>query len=181
MNRRRALAAGCACGAAVFTRLAGAQAWTAPARFTRPQPESDEAGIWAMTEREETRLKRSPFIVRDARLQGYVQDIACRLAGDHCPDIRVYVVRTPEFNASMAPNGMMQLCTGLMLRMENEAQLAAVMAHEIGHYLERHMIDRLRDTRDRAALARFIGLFGIVGSIGSAAVIATGFAYSRDQ
>src|SRR5688572_22949816 len=181
MNRRRLLVAGCACGAALCARFAGAQTWTPPARFARPQLDSDEAGMWSMMDREETRLKRSPFLVRDAKLQAYLQDIACWLAGDHCPDIRVHLVRAPEFNASMSPNGMMQLCTGLMLRMENEAQLAAVMAHEIGHYVERHMVDRLRDTKDRAALARFVGIFGIVGRIGSAAVVASGFAYSRDQ
>lgn len=134
-----------------------------------------------MMDRQETRLQRSPFAIRDAELRDYVQGIACRLGGAHCPDIRVHLVRTPFFNASMAPNGMMQVWTGLMLRMDNEAQLAAVLGHEIGHYLERHGVDRLRDVKSRSAFAQFVGAFGLVGAIGQIAALAGAFSYSRDQ
>ena len=103
-----------------------------------------------MMDREESRLRLSPFTLRDAQFTAYIQDIACRLGGEHCPDIRVYLMRTPFFNASMAPNGMMQVWTGLLLRVENEAQLAAVLGHEIGHYVARHSVDQLRE----AALAQ---------------------------
>ncbi len=152
-----------------------------PARFARPEADTDEGGLWAMMDRQETRLQRSPFAIRDAELRDYVQGIACRLGGAHCPDIRVYLVRTPFFNASMAPNGMMQVWTGLMLRMDNEAQLAAVLGHEIGHYLERHGVDRLRDVKSRTAFAQFVGVFGLVGAIGQIAALAGAFSYSRDQ
>jgi len=134
-----------------------------------------------MMDREETRLRRSPFRMRDAALQDYVQGIACRLGADHCPDIRVYLVRTPLFNANMAPNGMMQVWTGLMLRVDNEAQLAAVLGHEIGHYLERHSVEGLRDAKSRAAFGSFMGMFGVVGAVGVLATLAGAFAYSRDH
>ena len=150
-------------------------------RFVRPALETDEGGLWGMMDREETRLRRSPFTVRDPQLSQYLQDLVCRLAGDHCPDIRVHVVRTPLFNATMAPNGMMQVWTGLLLRAENEAQLAAVLGHEIGHYLERHTLERLRDLRSRAAFAQFIGMFGLVGAIGQLGALAGAFAFSRDH
>lgn len=162
-------------------RLAYAQAWAAPARFARPELATDEGGLWSMMDREETRLRRSPFALRDPALSAYVQDIVCRLAGDHCPDLRVHLVRTPVFNANIAPNGMMQIWTGLLLRMENEAQLAAVIGHEIGHYLERHMVERLRDARDRTAFGQFLGAFGLVGAIGQIVLLAGALAYSRDQ
>ena len=108
-------------------------------RFARPALETDEGGLWGMMDREETRLRRSPFVVRDAELNKYLQDLVCRLGGDHCPDIRVHVVRTPLFNATMAPNGMMQVWTGLLLRAENEAQLAAILGHEIGPVSYTHL------------------------------------------
>ena len=181
MNRRRFLAGTCGCGIALAARGAYAQGWTAPARFMRPQLDSDEGGLWAMMDREETRLRRSPFTLRDPRLQTYVQDIACRLAGAHCPDLRVHIVRTPLFNANMAPNGMMQVWTGLMLRMENEAQLAAVIGHEIGHYVERHMVERLRDIKDRTAFGQFLRLFGMVGAVGQVMVVASALAYTREH
>jgi len=181
VKRRRFLAAGCAACAA-FAGLARAQEkWEMPARLARPDPSSDEGGLWSMMDRQETRLRRSPFALRDAKLQSYVQDIACRLAGAHCPDIRVHLVRTPLFNASMAPNGMMQVWTGLMLRVDNEAQLAAVLGHEIGHYVQRHSIERLRDAKARSAFGTFIGLFGVVGALGQIGMLAGQFAYGREH
>jgi predicted Zn-dependent protease len=146
-----------------------------------PMPRATKAGLWGMMDREETRLRRSPFNLRDPQLQGYIQDIACRLGGEHCADIRVYLMRTPFFNASMAPNGMMQVWTGLLLRVENEAQLAAVLGHEIGHYLARHSIERLRAARSNMAAAQIMGLFGVVGLVGQLGVAASMMAYSRDN
>lgn len=181
MKRRAFLRAGCACGAVVLPALARAQEWEFPPRFTRPDTASDEGGLWALMDREETRLRRSPFNLRDAKLRAYVQDIACRLGGSHCPDIRVHLMRTPWFNASMAPNGMMQVWSGLMLRVDNEAQLAAVLGHEIGHYLARHSVERLRDAKSRAAFSQLLVLVGPIGMIGQAGMVAGMFAYSREH
>ncbi len=150
-------------------------------RLARPTLDTDEGGLWALMDREETRLRRSPFALRDKALSGYLEQLVCRLGGEHCRDVRVHVVRTPVFNATMAPNGMMQVWTGLLLRVENEAQLAAVLGHEIGHYLERHQLERLRDAKDRAAAGQVLGLFGLAGAVASMAVIASAFAFSREQ
>jgi beta-barrel assembly-enhancing protease len=188
MKRRRWLRWGCA-HCMTLAGLAQAQApasspaagWTSPPRFTRPDLATDEGGLWALMDREEQRLRRSPFRVRDEALNGYLTDLACRLGSSHCPDIRVYAIRAPWFNASMAPNGMMQVWTGLLLRVENEAQLASVIGHEIGHYLQRHTIERLRDLRARSAFGTFLSLFGVVGAIGAIANMAAALAFSRDQ
>lgn len=184
MKRRQLLAAGCAHCAAMWPVASWAQSadsWTMPERFAKPDLGTDEGGLWAMMDREETRLRRSPFIIRDPSLREYLQGIACKMGGSHCPDVRVYPVRTPFFNASMAPNGMMQVWSGLLLRVENEAQLAAVIGHEMGHYLRRHLLDRLRDLKARSAFATFIGAFGMVGLVGQLATIAGALAFSRDQ
>ena len=182
MRRRTFLSGGCACGALLGGSLAHAQsAWAPPARFSRPDLATDEGGLWSMMDREETRLRRSPFVLRDADLSAYVQDMACRMAGEHCPDIRVMLVRTPHFNASMAPNGLMQVWTGLLLRVENEAQLAAILGHEIGHYLSRHSLQRLRDAKAASAAGTFLALFGLAGAVGQLALAAGMHAYSRDQ
>ena len=183
MNRRGFLAFGCACGALLRPGLSrGDEAeWKPPPRFARPDIASDEGGLWALMDREETRLRRSPFRIKDRGLNDYVQGIACRLGGEHCPDIRVYLVHTPWFNASMAPNGMMQVWSGLMLRADNEAQLAAVLGHEIGHYVARHSVDQLRDAKSRSAFASFLGMVPIVGPVGGLGVLGAGFSYTRDN
>ena len=183
MNRRGFIAAGGACCALAAVGAQGQEqdSWRAPARFARPDIASDEGGLWAMMDREERNLRRSPFVIQDRNLNEYLQGIACKLAGEHCPDMRVHVVNTPLFNANMAPNGMMQVWSGLLLRMENEAQVAAVIGHEIGHYLEKHSLERLRDAKSASAFAQFMGLLGPVGALGQLAVLAGMFSYSRDQ
>ncbi|HET7765188.1 MAG TPA: M48 family metallopeptidase [Burkholderiales bacterium] len=183
MNRRGFLALGCACGALLRPGLSRGDGagWKPPPRFARPDIASDEGGLWALMDREETRLRRSPFRIKDRGLNDYIQGIACRLGGEHCPDIRVYLVRTPWFNASMAPNGMMQVWSGLMLRADNEAQLAAVLGHEIGHYLARHSVDQLRDAKSRTAFASVLGVVPGVGALAGLGVLGAGFSYTRDH
>jgi predicted Zn-dependent protease len=93
----------------------------------------------------------------------------------------------PYFNASMAPNGVMQVWTGLLLRTRNEAQLAAVLGHELGHYLRRHTLHRWRDAKSTTAALIFFQIGAAIGGIPAAGQIArlialgaiTGF--SRDQ
>ncbi len=185
IGRRRLLQAGCAHCALVAVGAGAApvdESWTMPARFARPDLSSDEGGLWAMMDREETRLRRSAFVYRDAALREYLSGIACRLGGAHCADVRVYAVRTPWFNASMAPNGMLQVWSGLLLRMENEAQLAGVIGHEIGHYLQRHSVERLRDAKSRSAFGAVLAsTLGLVGAITNLALVAGMYAYGRDH
>lgn len=152
-----------------------------PPRFSRPDPASDEGGLWAMMDRQEKGLRRNPQSINDPKLRAYVQELACRLAGDHCPDIRVSIIRTPSFNASMAPNGMMQVWSGLLLRTDNEAQLAAILGHEIAHYLQRHSIERLRDLKAKSAFGQFLGMFGLVGAIGQLGLVASIYSYGQDH
>ena len=66
-----------------------------------------------------------------------------RLIGDQATTIRVYAMRQPDFNAAMAPNGMMIVNSGFLARVRNEAQLAAALGHECGHYLRCHALQKL--------------------------------------
>ncbi|MCB1898547.1 M48 family metallopeptidase [Cognatazoarcus halotolerans] len=184
IDRRGLLSFGCAQCAVLAGGKAFAQAaeWLAPPRFQRPPLDTDEGGLWAFMDREEKRLRRSPFRMGDKALRDYLQGIACRLGADHCPDIRVYALRTPWFNASMAPNGMMQVWSGLMLRVDNEAQLASVIGHEIGHYLQRHAVERLRDAHSRSAFGMVLNIaLGGVGALAQLALLAGQFGFTRDQ
>jgi predicted Zn-dependent protease len=76
---------------------------------------------------------------------------------------------------------MMQVWSGLLLRVENEAQLAAVLGHEVGHYLQRHSLQQLRDAKARSAFGMVMSMFGVVGLVGQMAALAGAFGFSRDQ
>ncbi|MDX1593766.1 MAG: M48 family metalloprotease [Gammaproteobacteria bacterium] len=180
----------CSCAALSLLGCAAAP----PARDTgpvtpgyRPAGESDELGLWATMDRAERELADSRFLIRDPALAEYLRTIACRLAPEHCGDLRQYVVRTPLFNASMAPNGMTQVWSGLLLRCLDEAQLAAVIGHEMGHYLQRHTLQRFRDLRDKANFSAFLGLglaaggVGLLSTVSDLALLASIFAFSREQ
>jgi predicted Zn-dependent protease len=153
----------------------------------RPAPDSDEAGLWMQMDRVEESLRSSGHLVSDPAVRGYLRGIVCRLSPEHCGDIRLYVVQTPHFNASMAPNGAMQIWTGLMLRADSEAQLAYVLGHELGHYLRRHSVQRWRDARTKTNVAAAFSVLtaaagaGFVGSLAQLAALGSILQFSRDN
>ena len=159
----------------------------APGDTDQVVAEHDERGIWAEMEQAESALLTSGALVADETLQAYVREVACRVASDYCGDIRVYVVERAGFNASMAPNGFMTVWTGLLLRVENEAQLAAVLGHEVAHYQRRHTLERWRSTRAATSAVTFLSIAAAVGGYGGAGnlvQLATQLAllsYSREQ
>jgi predicted Zn-dependent protease len=191
-RRARRGLAGFACGigfglglglAAAFPALAeDLSSIEVPPRFKRPAADTDEGGLWGLMDREEARMKRSPLTIKDKELQAYLHGVVCRLSESHCPDIRVLPVRTPHFNAMMGPNGVMLVWSGLLLRVDNEAQLAAIMGHEMGHYLERHTVEQLRAAKDTAVVSTMVGMIGGVGTfLGQIGLAANLFAFSREH
>ncbi|MBT3929302.1 MAG: M48 family metalloprotease [Rhodospirillaceae bacterium] len=148
----------------------------------RPSPETLEAGLWQSMDRVEQQTRTSGNRVDDTELNAYLTEVTCRVAGEHCNDVRVYVMRVPAFNATMAPNGMMQVWTGLLLRTRNEAQLAGVLGHEVGHFLRRHSAQRMKNVIETTNfLAFFSAATGGWGSI--AGLFAQGqlLAFNRDH
>lgn len=125
----------------------------------RPAANTDEGELWYIIDRQEEYLKKSPFLVRDPALNNYVRGVACKVARDYCEDLRIYILDVPFFNASMAPNGVMIIWTGALLRMQNESDLALIMGHEFGHYKKRHSIQQWRKLKKSSA---FLGTFGIL-------------------
>ena len=125
----------------------------------RPAANTDEGELWYIIDRQEEYLKKSPFLVRDPALNNYVRGVACKVARDYCEDLRIYILDVPFFNASMAPNGVMIIWTGALLRMQNESDLALIMGHEFGHYKKRHSIQQWRKLKKNSA---FLGTFGIL-------------------
>jgi predicted Zn-dependent protease len=173
---------GVCCGSLSGLGLLGAcQSTSVDARMPdqRPQASTDEAGLWLRMDRAEREIAVSPHRIRDAALDDYVKGIICRVAGDHCADMRVYVMRRPFFNASMAPNGMMLVWSGALLRLENEAQLAAVAAHEAGHFIERHSLENYRRLKNNADAAMFFGM--IVPVFPVLMAVADLMSFSRSQ
>lgn len=144
----------------------------------RPARGTLEDGLWLQAEKAESILKTGGNRVREEAINRYIRGIVCKLALEYCGDVRAYVVHMPDFNATMSPNGMMQIWTGLLLRVRNEAQLAAVLGHEIGHYLRRHGLQRIDSANQKLNALIFVQLaaaFAGVPAVGDvASLIAQG-------
>lgn len=135
--------------------------------------DADERGLWMQVDEYERQMKTSNFIIRDPALNAYVRKVFCRTVGEaECRDVRIYIVRTPYFNASMAPNGMMQVWSGLFLRTRNEAQLAAVLGHEYMHYHARHSIKGFRDAKNKTNAMAWMSIIPFGGLAAAGAITA---------
>ena len=127
--------------------------------------EKDAAGILMMADRYERGIRMSNRNVNDPELTDYLREVTCKAVREHCGGLRVYVVREPGFNAFMLPNGAMVVQSGLLLRLESEAELAAVLGHEASHYVRRHS---LNSWRKRKRTSSTLALLGAVASAGGA-------------
>lgn len=81
----------------------------------------------------------------DRRLQTYVDGILARLVPHtEYPDLpwQVTVANTPIVNAFALPGGKVTVTRGLLAMASSEAELAGVIAHEIGHVTARHSAER---------------------------------------
>ena len=82
-------------------------------------------------------------LVNDAELQRYVNRVGrwVALQGER-PELpwRFGVIETASINAFAAPGGYVLITRGLYEILDNEAQLAGVLAHEIGHIIRRHHV-----------------------------------------
>ena len=54
-------------------------------------------------------------------------------------DLRFYILKTTVHNAFSTDQGVILFTTGLLAQLENEAQLAYILCHEISHYVKKHV------------------------------------------
>jgi predicted Zn-dependent protease len=112
-------------------------------------PATGKREISLMSEAQEIQLGREADIevqremglYEDRALQDYVNDVGQRLArGSHRPNLPWHfaVVDAAAVNAFALPGGYIYLTRGIMAYLNDEAELAGVLGHEIGHVTARH-------------------------------------------
>lgn len=167
---RRAVLAGAVCSCALPGCALAADTRIRPAAMTALAPrgfrptDRDERGLWQACDRFEEELSASTLLLQAPALQRYAKEVVDRLMVDRPAETRVYVVHDPDFNAAMAPNGMMLVNTGFLVRARNEAQFAAVLGHECGHYLRRHSVQGWRDEKATTGVMAFLQAGAQVGA-----------------
>jgi predicted Zn-dependent protease len=143
------------------------------------------------------RLEREGLVLDDEATNSYLRRIGEVLASREVKlenvRWRFRALRDPQANAFALPNGSIYVTTGLMSLVDNESELAAVLAHEMTHVMRRHSYLQNRSNRKKfltmnviAAVGAYApgGTVGLVISIATTIapliVIATMFGYSRD-
>lgn len=121
--------------------------------------ESQEVQLGAQSAQQ---VARSIGVVDDAALQAYVDRVGQALAANsERPELpwTFAVVDDPTPNAFALPGGYIFITRGLMSLLGSEAELAAVLGHEIGHVTARHSVSQL----SRAQLAQLgLGLGSVL-------------------
>ncbi|NQD94203.1 M48 family metalloprotease, partial [Pseudomonas sp. CrR25] len=116
-------------------------------------PATGRTDFVMMSERQELDLGRrySQEILKqypryaDEKLQAYVQQVGERVARhSHRSQLeyRFTVVDSPEINAFALPGGYIYIHRGLLAYLSSEAELAAVLGHEVGHVTARHSVQQ---------------------------------------
>lgn len=92
------------------------------------------------------RFERRIRLVKDVAVQEYVDRIAQDLArhSDAIVPVTIKVVDSTELSAVSFPGGFLYISSGLILAMDDEAEIASVVAHEIAHVVAR---DGMRNNR----------------------------------
>ena len=122
-------------------------------------PVTGESQFMLMSEQEEIQIDRqnSPYqlsadygITQDRRLEAYINETGQRLATlTHRPRMpyRFNVVNATYINAYAFPGGTISATRGILLKLNDEAELASLLGHELGHVNARHTAQQMSKGR----------------------------------
>jgi predicted Zn-dependent protease len=121
-----------------------------------------EAQEIAMGRESDVQVRMEMGIYNDPELTKYVSDIGLRLAKlSERPALpwQFTVVDQPAINAFALPGGFIYITRGILPFLENEAELAGVLGHEIGHVTARHSVRQYTRTIGGVAALGALGVF----------------------
>ena len=111
-------------------------------------------------------LKENPRYA-DEKLQAYVQQVGERVAKYSHRNQLAYqftVVDSPDINAFALPGGYIYIHRGLLAYLSSEAELAAVLGHEVGHVTARHSVQQQSQSTAWGLLGQAVAIGTGVGA-----------------
>jgi len=124
---------------------------------------------------EHEKVLASMPLFEDEELLAYVREVGNKAAAvSHRPNLEYTfnIIDSPEINAFALPGGYVYVNRGLLTFMNSEAELAAVLSHEIGHITARHAVQQ----QARGRIAQTAATVG-----GFVTAVATGSGYVGSQ
>jgi predicted Zn-dependent protease len=175
--------------------LAAIVAFGAAAGGCATNPVTGKSDVVMMSEAQEIELGRKahPQVLQqygryaDEELQAYVSDLGRRIAAaSHRPGLEFTftVLDSEEINAFALPGGYVYITRGIMAYLNSEAELAAVLGHEIGHVTARHSVRQQSGAAAAGIGATVIGILtgsGDLANVANMAGTALVRGYGRDM
>lgn len=129
--------------AAGYSNVAAAQGIYGPVELRGKEPHDliETAGEY------HDQFVRRSLLHAEPAVEALVRDIGYTLAPEPTDDYfsyEFYVIRDPSPNAFAMPNGHIYVHTGMLARLNDSSQLAALLAHEISHVAGHHSIVQFR-------------------------------------
>jgi len=109
-------------------------------------------------------LRAYDMVIDDPLLEGYLQGLGYRLASRSDRPVQpftFFLMRSRQINAFATIGGYIGMNAGLILTAEREDEVAAVMAHEIAHVTQRHVL-RAVEKAQRDQLPIMLGMLGAI-------------------
>ena len=164
--------------------VALAQKKTAPVEATPPPVNEEfkfgEVDLEVLEQADllDIRLERDGLVLADESANAYLRRIGQSLIprGLELEKVswKFRALRDPQPNAFALPNGSIYVTTGLMTLIDNESQLAAIIAHELTHVMRRHTYLHNRSNRKKFLTMNVMAAVGAYAPGGVVGAVITG-------
>lgn len=122
-------------------------------------------------EKQHAELRDKQALYTEPKLNDYINSIGQTLVSHSSMSqkkFKFFIIDSPEINAFAAPGGYVYINRGLLAYLRNEAELAAVLAHEISHLTEKHHSRQKRAASGSKALTFLSGILTGSGEVAEA-------------
>ncbi|MEW5757850.1 MAG: M48 family metalloprotease [Candidatus Omnitrophota bacterium] len=148
--------------------------------------ERTEDKVLSESRKSEEYLEKNGALYHDVKLETYLNEIGRKIAPTHLENkdvnFQFKIIRDPTINAFAAPTGKIYLHTGLLARLQNEAQLAIVLGHEISHVINRDQVYFIDSYHKKTITAKILDLaitpgYAFIGGLNDLVGLGLGIGY----
>jgi len=140
--------------------------------------QEDEASLWEIASEHENNLRNSGRLMKNRQLESYLESLAERMLGNELDHLGItldfLIVEEATLSAWVYPYGTIAVHTGLLARMDNEAQLVAIIAHETSHFLQRHSYKELIKEGRSKSVGKGLGFLAALAVASQTGTLDTG-------
>jgi predicted Zn-dependent protease len=142
--------------------------------------DAEESRLWHSAVELDGQMENAGYLYEDDELQGYLESVMQKLYPEYGDAISVRVVDSPSLNAFALPNGSIYINTGMLTRLDNEAQMATVLAHEGVHFTHKHSWQQRRNMKSSTAFSTGFGVLTGIPALGDLMALSSIYGFSKD-